>query len=100
MIHNIQIAGRDYVVEFEYKVTTHGSSGSYEEPPEAAEWHIEGKVTLRPDGPDDNKELELELPEWFNDRLVEYLQENEEVNEKIQEEDANSSDYDPDYYRD
>ena len=90
MLCNVKIAGRDYVVEFDYKITSHGSPmvgpswNSPGEPAEPAEWEIDGTISLKADGPD-AKPDELEIPKWLEEALHTAISEDEKVNDKIQE---------------
>jgi len=94
---NVEIAGHDLIVEYEFKITAHGSpeSGpSYAsggEPAEPAEFEIE-VLGLR-----FSKHLvELEIPEWLNAILNTHLAERDDINEIVQRADYERGAYDPD----
>ena len=94
MDHSIVIAGFDYNVSYDFKITAHGNHGvapslSYPgDPPEPPEFEIE-VIDLRVDtqeglGPS------LELPAWLKSQLETYLSENGDVFQAVCEADDNS----------
>ena len=85
MNHNIVIAQHDYSVEFDYVITSHGTSSSWTDPGDPAEWVIVGGITLKADGHGDNKDAELEVPEWLYRTICQAIYDDEKVNSKIQE---------------
>ena len=82
---NIIIAGHDYSVEFDYDITSHGTSPSWTDPGDPAEWVIDGDLTLKADGHGDNKDAELEVPKWLYETICQAIYDDEKVNSKIQE---------------
>ena len=101
----IEICGAEFIAEFEFEITAHGSPGvgpslNYPgDPPEAAEFEITVhslRVNAQPEGSPD-----LELPAWLKAIIEEHLQERDDVCAIVQE--ADRDPYygrDPDYERD
>lgn len=85
---NITIAGHNYSVEFEYKITAHSTPSSWTDPGDPAEWEIEGAIALKADGHGDDKETELEVPKWLCDVIIQAICDDEAVNDKIQQSDC------------
>lgn len=104
MKSDVAIFDNTLEVEFDFKITAHGSLGcgpslSYPgDPPEAAEFDIE-IIELR--FPKQHSDVHLDIPQWLNDLLVAHLYERDDVNEIVQQADQDPYDgYDPDYERD
>jgi hypothetical protein len=101
----IEICGAEFIAEFEFEITAHGSPGvgpslNYPgDPPEAAEFEItvhslRGDAQAK-DSPD------LEMPAWLKATIEEHLQERDDINAIVQEADSDRErDDDPDLYRD
>ena len=92
MIHSIQIAGADYIVEYAYKITakaTPARGPSYASGGEPAD-PMEYEVTVKSIVPDDGSNVfpTLEMPEWLKDALTLHLQESDEVYAEIEEDAA------------
>jgi len=96
---SITIGLEEYVIEFDYKITSHGcpeQGPTYAcggQPAEPMEWEVDGPVTLifEAQGKDD---VILEVPKWLDEVLSAYIQEDTRgtIGPEIEEEAAN--DYD------
>ena len=92
MIHSIQIAGADYVVEYSYKITAEATPArgpSYASGGEPAD-PMEYEVTVKTLAPDDGSGFypTLEMPEWLKTAIWTYLMESDEVYCAIEEDAA------------
>lgn len=101
---SVDIAGEELIVEYVFKITSHGcpatgpSYSSGGEPAEGAEFEIEVLGARFPkqhaDVPDP------ELPGWLKDVLTTHLMERDDINEIVQRADYEGDGGDPDYERD
>lgn len=75
------INDKEYAVEFDYKVTSHGcpahmgSLSNPGHPAEPMEWEIDGELTLTAG---DAPGVGLEIPEWLNKQLIDDIYEDAE----------------------
>jgi hypothetical protein len=97
----VTILDVEFDVEYEIKITAHGSpetGPSYSsggEPAEPAEFDVE-IIELRTPG--QHADVHFDLPQWLEDMLVTHLCERDDVNDAAQEMDSDygCQGYDPD----
>ena len=98
---SVEIAGQEMIVEYEFKITCHGSTESgpsYDsggEPAEAAEFEI---TVYGIDFPKRDADVpEPELPDWLKDVLATHLSERDDINDIVQQADMEPPDFDDNY---
>ena len=98
---NVQIAGKDYFVSYDFEITASGSSmvgpswNSPGEPAEAAEFVVTVE-DLQEDFGGQKLGPSLEIPRWLNDVLSAALYDSEKVNDVVQEADQERGSYEYD----
>lgn len=92
---DIVLLETNFVVEWDFDITTHGNGGtapslSYPgDPPEPCEFDIEVLALYKEHDP-----KEIEFPNWLKDLVTAYLYERDDVNQHVQQADQ---DHDYDY---
>lgn len=99
----VEIAGQELIVEYVFKITSHGcpatgpSYASGGEPAEPAEFEIE---VLGARFPKQHADVPApELPEWLKDVLTTHLSERDDINDIVQRADYERGSEDPDWER-
>jgi len=101
---DVEIAGHDLIVEYVFKITSHGypatgpSYASGGEPAGGAEFDI---TVLGLRFPKQHADVpELEMPTWLKDILTTHLLDRDDINDIVQRADYERDSGDPDYERD
>ncbi len=93
----VTILETNFDVEYDFKITAHGSPASYSsyggDPAEPAEFEIE-IIELRT--PRQHADVHFEIPAWLDDLLCTHLSERDDVNNVVQQADHERGSYDPD----
>ncbi len=88
-IVTVTILEKNFDVEYDYVVTSHGSPATFDDPAEGAEFEL---TLLGISVPKQAADVTLEVPAWLESVILEHLYERDDVNLAVQTADQEHGD--------